>query len=101
MNSRSGSNSMFPYGLLSRLLVLPFLIVCALHAHGADLPPGFAERQIASGLTGATAMAFAPDGRLFVCQQGGQLRVVKNSTLLSLYRLDVASFGRMPRLEEF
>ena len=28
-------------------------------------------------------MAFAPDGRLFVCQQGGQLRVIKNGALLS------------------
>ena len=27
-------------------------------------------------------MEFAPDGRLFVCQQGGQLRVVKNLSLL-------------------
>src|SRR5206468_7454416 len=27
-------------------------------------------------------MAFAPDGRLFVCQQGGQLRVIKNGALL-------------------
>ncbi len=28
-------------------------------------------------------MAFAPDGRLFVCQQGGQLRVIENGVLLS------------------
>ena len=27
-------------------------------------------------------MAFAPDGRLFVCEQGGQLRVIKNGVLL-------------------
>ena len=27
-------------------------------------------------------MEFAPDGRLFVCEQGGQLRVVKNLSLL-------------------
>ena len=27
-------------------------------------------------------MEFAPDGRLFVCQQGGQLRVIKNGALL-------------------
>jgi glucose/arabinose dehydrogenase len=27
-------------------------------------------------------MAFAPDGRLFVCLQGGQLRVIKNGALL-------------------
>ena len=28
-------------------------------------------------------MAFAPDGRLFVCQQDGQLRVIKSGSLLS------------------
>ena len=28
-------------------------------------------------------MEFAPDGRLFVCQQGGQLRVIKNGLLLA------------------
>jgi glucose/arabinose dehydrogenase len=28
-------------------------------------------------------MDFAPDGRLFVCQQGGQLRVIKNGSLLA------------------
>lgn len=28
-------------------------------------------------------MAIAPDGRLFVCQQGGQLRVIKNGALLT------------------
>jgi glucose/arabinose dehydrogenase len=28
-------------------------------------------------------MALSPDGRIFVCQQGGALRVIKNGTLLS------------------
>jgi glucose/arabinose dehydrogenase len=37
---------------------------------------------VASGLSNPTAMAFAPDGRLFVTQQGGQLRVIKNGALL-------------------
>jgi glucose/arabinose dehydrogenase len=49
----------------------------------ATLPTNFSESQIANGLTNATAMAFAPDGRLFVCQQGGQLRVIKNGALLA------------------
>jgi glucose/arabinose dehydrogenase len=49
----------------------------------ATLPSGFAETQVASGLASPTAMAFAPDGRLFICQQGGQLRVVKNGALLA------------------
>ena len=38
--------------------------------------------MIASGLTNPTSMAIAPDGRVFVAQQGGQLRVVRNSVLL-------------------
>lgn len=49
---------------------------------GATLPSGFTETQIAGGLSSPTAMDFAPDGRLFVCLQGGQLRVLKNGALL-------------------
>jgi glucose/arabinose dehydrogenase len=36
-----------------------------------------------TGLSSATAMAQAPDGRVLVTQQGGSLRVVKNGSLLS------------------
>src|SRR4030095_107049 len=50
--------------------------------YAATLPSGFTETQI-SGLTSPTAMEFAPDGRIFVCLQGGQLRVVKNGALLA------------------
>ncbi len=53
-----------------------------LAAVAATLPTGFVETQIASGLSSPTAMEFAPDGRLFVCLQGGNLRVVKNGALL-------------------
>lgn len=65
------------------------------NALGATLPDDFTETQFASGLTNATAMAFAPDGRLFVCQQGGQLRVVKNGVLLAtpFVSLTVDPFG--------
>jgi len=54
----------------------------------ATLPPGFTEIQFGSNLVSGssgspTAMAFAPDGRLFVCLQGGQLRVVENGVLLA------------------
>ncbi len=48
----------------------------------ARLPQGFVETAVVRGLSNATTMAFAPDGRLFVCQQGGQVRIVKNGTLL-------------------
>jgi glucose/arabinose dehydrogenase len=46
------------------------------------LPPGFTAVPVASGISNPTAMEFAPDGRLFVCQQTGQLRVISNGSLL-------------------
>lgn len=48
----------------------------------ATLPTDFSETIVASGLTSPTAMAVAPDGRIFICQQAGALRVVKNGALL-------------------
>lgn len=51
--------------------------------NGSPLPTGFSLATFVSGLAGpATAMAFAPDGRLFIAQQDGALRVVKNGVLL-------------------
>ena len=47
------------------------------------VPAGFAESVFVSGVTRATAMAFAPDGRLFVSQKDGNLRVVKGGNLLT------------------
>jgi uncharacterized repeat protein (TIGR03806 family) len=49
---------------------------------GIDLPAGFSDTVIVTGLTGATAMEIAPDGRIFVCEQTGALRVIKNDKLL-------------------
>jgi glucose/arabinose dehydrogenase len=58
------------------------LLAVTMPAAGATLQPGFTETRIASGLSRPTAMAFAPDGRIFVCQQTGQLRVIKDGVLL-------------------
>ncbi len=49
---------------------------------GATLPSGFTETTIASGLSGPTAVTRAPDGRFFVCEEGGRVRIVKNNALL-------------------
>ena len=72
------------------LVGAPFLLfIQALTA--ATLPSGFNESVVASGISSATAMAFAPDGRLFVCQQGGSLRVIKNNVLLATPFLSVTT----------
>ncbi len=49
----------------------------------AVLPSGFTETQITgNGLSDTTAMALHPDGRIFVCEQTGELRVIKNGVVL-------------------
>jgi len=53
--------------------------------NGSALPAGFSRSTFVSGITSgrATTMAFAPDGRLFIAEQDGALRVVKNGTMLA------------------
>jgi glucose/arabinose dehydrogenase len=67
----------------SAFLAAPCLLLAAFACRAATLPAGFAETRVASGLDRATAMAIAPDGRIFVAQQGGALRVVRNGMLLA------------------
>ena len=67
------------------LLVLP-----GGSAHGAaNLPPGFTDSQVVSGLTNPTDMEFAPDGRLFVAEQAGNVRIVTTSGTLTTF-LDIS-----------
>src|SRR2546422_1626526 len=66
-------------------------------APAATLPTGFSESVVASGISSPTAMEFAPDGRLFVCQQNGQLRVIKNDVLLAAPFLTVTPDSNVER----
>jgi glucose/arabinose dehydrogenase len=59
-------------------------------ARSATVPAGFTEALLAGGLSAPTAMAIAPDGRIFVCEQRGALRVVKDGVLLSTPFLNVS-----------
>ncbi|MFO1146230.1 MAG: PQQ-dependent sugar dehydrogenase [Rhodospirillales bacterium] len=68
---------------LAALAAAGALISAAAAADAADYPPGFSDQLVASGLARPTAMAFAPDNRLFVTEQGGTLRVVKNDVRLA------------------
>jgi glucose/arabinose dehydrogenase len=77
-----------PIGLVYRIVFLLFgtavLLTMLSHSSpGATLPGGFTESQVASALANPTAMEFAPDGRLFVCEQAGRLRIIKDGVLLA------------------
>jgi glucose/arabinose dehydrogenase len=51
----------------------------------ANLPPGFTDSRVVSGLTDPMDMEFAPDGRLFVAEQAGRLRIVKPDGTLATF----------------
>ena len=74
-------------------LLASVVAVLALSANparaGATLPPNFARSQVVGGLTSPTAMEFAPDGRLFVAEQRGILRVLKAGGKLATF-LDIS-----------
>ena len=68
-------------------LFLPAFLLCMFYAgakiHAQSFPDGFSRVQVTNGISKPTVMAFAPDGRIFVAEQGGNLRVIKNGSLLS------------------
>ena len=55
----------------------------------AILPPGFQEAPIAAGLAGATAMEIAPDGRLWVLEQAGDVEVFHAGSTAGFTALDL------------
>ena len=69
--------------LTLRRIILVWVVMIAGPAAAATVPAGFSESLVAEGLNRPTAMAFAPDGRLFICEQDGQLRVVSDGVLQS------------------
>ncbi|MCD9017091.1 PQQ-dependent sugar dehydrogenase [Parachryseolinea silvisoli] len=76
--------------------VLLCVMACciSLSLRAQTFPAGFSRVQVAS-VSNPTVMAFAPDGRIFVAQQNGVLRVIKNGTLLAtpFLQLTVNSSG--------
>src|SRR5262245_31780439 len=57
---------------------------------GQTFPAGFSRVLVANGITQPTALAFSPDGRIFICQQTGNVRVVKNNVLLTTPFISIA-----------
>src|SRR6185369_9344578 len=70
------------YSLRTVLFVAAITLLASVSTTAATVPTGFTDSLVANGLIDPTAMALAPDGRIFVCEQRGTLRVIKNGVLL-------------------
>lgn len=87
--------------LFSSMLVIQFLLSTLASffiiekSNAQSYPDGFSKVKVASGIIKPTVLAFAPDGRIFVAEQAGNLRVIKNGSLLSkpFISLNVNSSG--------
>ncbi len=64
------------------LLSLVLLALGALRAAASVLPSGFVENRLATGID-PTSLEIAPDGRLFVTEKNGRIRIIKNGVMLS------------------
>ncbi|MBC8084124.1 MAG: PQQ-dependent sugar dehydrogenase [Hymenobacter sp.] len=71
-----------PGKALLTLLLFVLALLTGERVSAQTFPAGFSASLVATGIRSPTAMAFAPDGRIFACQQTGELRVIKNGTLL-------------------
>ena len=67
---------------MTRILSAAFLLILGATAHAQSVPSGFKVEAYGDSVTDGTTMAFAPDGRLFVGQLGGTVRVIKDGVLL-------------------
>ena len=79
----------FPKSTVLRA-AFPLLLLTSDPLIAATLPPGFVETKVAEGLN-PTTMSFAPDGRLFLCEKQGLLRVIDGDKLLPQPVLDITS----------
>ena len=64
-------------GLLAAVMVTAFIgpLQLASPADAITLPSGFQEQVVYSGLTQPTNIEFAPDGRVFVAEKSGRIKV--------------------------
>ena len=84
MQSKSSLSQQLLLGIVALFIITSLLAPRGVRvAYAATVPTGFTDSVVASGLTNPTAMALAPDGRVFVCEQAGTLRVIKNGALLT------------------
>jgi glucose/arabinose dehydrogenase/PKD repeat protein len=56
------------------------LLASVSSARAGVLPSGFHEREVFSGLTAPTSLAFSPDGRVFVAEKSGVIKVFDSLT---------------------
>ena len=90
--------SYFLYPVMAVVLVSLGAVILPLQVQAAPVftAPNFELKTVAGGLTLPTAISFAPDGRIFVSEKNGSIKIIKNGVLLAtplIQLTDVNSYG--------
>ncbi len=89
MTMAGGSRTRVKWPAVAGLLALGAVV--RVQAAPAPVPPaGFEQSVVVRGLDSPVSMAIAPDGRVFVCEQAGRMRVIRGGQLLP------RAFGTFP-----
>lgn len=85
-------------GITTLCAAFALAITCISNAPAANLIGGFSEVAITGGNTiaDATSMAFSPDGKLFVLEQGGTMEVYEGSGATAWTRRQANFFANTP-----
>jgi len=65
---------------LAGVVALTTVFVAPTAASAATYPPGFSEQTVFTGLSNPTAVRFASDGRVFVAEKNGRIKVFDSLT---------------------
>src|SRR2546423_10265807 len=68
--------------MLNRIFMIAGIAILLAPPAAAQLPAGFEDSAHIPGITNPIAMAYAPDGRLFICERAGRIRIYKDEQLL-------------------
>ena len=87
--------SLFLISILSLLIVIVMddkviRSVAAQTDSNVSLPPGFFLEDVVSGLNQSVSFDWTADGRFFIAEQSGVVRVVKNGVLLPIPFVDIS-----------
>lgn len=63
-------------------IVIPILLFFQFLSFSAVFKSGFLAQKVASGLVNPTAIDIAPDGRIFITEKSGKVRIIENGVLL-------------------
>src|SRR5690606_25094179 len=77
--------------VLTALAMIVVTLLPTAAAQGMVLPEGFVAESVVGGLSAPVDLAFAPDGRVFVAEKGGIVKIIDDGAVNTAPFLDISA----------